>query len=143
MTTELKYAYEKLSAKTAAMSERLLTLEAKSLLDTAEEYGPVKFVTAFMEGVDVKNLKATAEALTAENPALALLAAQDGDTLAFVFAQQKGLTEHKVNVWLKELLDEVGGRGGGNQILAQGTLPYSDAAKAAFEKKAAQIKESL
>ena len=142
-TAELKAAYDRLSAKAAAMSERLLALEVKALLSTAEEHGPVKFITAFMGGVDVKSLKATAEALTAENPVFALLAAQDGDTLAFVFAQQKGLTEHKVNVWLKELLDEVGGRGGGNQILAQGTLPYSDAAKATFEKKAAAVGKIL
>ncbi len=142
-TTELKTAYDRLSAKAAVLSERLLALEAKALLETAEERGSVRFVTAFLEGVDVKSLKATAEVLTAENPVVALLAALDGDTLAFVFAQQKGLTEHKVNVWLKELLDELMGRGGGNQVLAQGTLPYSDAAKAAFEKKAAAIKETL
>ncbi|HWQ50987.1 MAG TPA: DHHA1 domain-containing protein [Terriglobales bacterium] len=142
-TAELKSAYDRLSAKAAVMSERLLALEANALLATAEEHGAVKLVTAFMEGVDVKSLKATAEALTAENPVIALLAARDGETLAFVFAQQKGLTEHKVNLWLKELLDELSGRGGGNQVLAQGTLPYSDAAKAAFDKKAAEVGKIL
>ena len=142
-TIELKEAYDRLSAKAAFMSDRLLAFDANALLQNAVTFGNVKFVSAFIDGVDVKSLKAMADAVTGEHPVMALLASGGSDTMSFVFAQQKGLTEHKVNLFLKELLDKFGGRGGGSQIMAQGSMPSSDSAKAEFEATVEKVKALL
>ncbi len=137
---EIIAAYDRLTAKAATMTERLLSYDTEALLRGALSIGGVTFVSGTLNGTDGKGLKTLAERVAIEHDAMALLMAIEGDVLSFVFSQKKGLTDIKMGDLLKDVMSKANGKGGGSQIMAQGSSPYSEEAIRAFEEavKAAQ-----
>lgn len=107
---------------TKRLRERLAELEARELLATKATHAAdgVRRVVAILDDADAGYLGLLATALTAPAPVQALLASRA--TRSIVFAQSPGLAAD-MGVLLREVLAEVGGKGGGTKQFAQGSVP--------------------
>ena len=101
--------------------ERLAEDEARSLLSEAEKLGERRLVVKVLEEADAAYLRLLGARLVKE-PQVQLLLASRGEPVAVVFAQTPGL-EADMNALLREILQKVGGKGGGSRDFAQGALP--------------------
>ena len=101
--------------------ERLAEHEARSLLAEAERLGERRLVVKVLEEADAAYLRVLGARLVKE-PQVQVLLASRGEPVAVVFAQTPGL-EADMNALLREILQKVGGKGGGSRDFAQGALP--------------------
>jgi alanyl-tRNA synthetase len=100
------------------LQERLTELETKERLNSAETIGGERVVVATMDGAGHKELVRLATTL-ASRGATAILAGVQGDTVAIVVATQNPrLDAQRIGSSIWTVL---GGRGGGNPRLAQGS----------------------
>jgi alanyl-tRNA synthetase len=108
-----------------AAQERLAQAEAKLALQTATPgANGFRVVTRVFEGVPAEYLGFFAAAFTETERAIALLAAaEDGHVL---FAQHPSAGKD-MNYLLRQILEKIGGKGGGTRDFARGKL--SDSAK--------------
>jgi alanyl-tRNA synthetase len=98
--------------------ERLAAHEAESLALSAERIGAVNAVLAPVSGWDANGLKKLAASIATKPATIAVLITTDAPMLAVVSrSQDLGIDAGAV---LKTLVDQFGGRGGGNGAMAQG-----------------------
>jgi alanyl-tRNA synthetase len=103
--------------------ERLAELEAAELHRQAlADAGGVVRVVHVLDGADAVYLRLLATALVAPGKVQALLATRPGGQV--VFAHSPGLPGD-MNALLRDVLREVGGKGGGTRDFAQGSCPGS------------------
>jgi len=111
--------------------EELAELTAQRLLEKAS--GSLRVITDVFPERDAVFIKLLAQKLTACNAGVvALLAAGDRQP-ALVFAQSPGLKSNMGQL-LKEVMAQLGGRGGGTEDMAQGGLPAGSSNLAQIEK---------
>jgi alanyl-tRNA synthetase len=120
--------------------EEVAELQAASLLRTANEK-PIgsgqKLVVQFFPDRDLAFIKMLAQKLTRSNKAAVLLAC-GGAQPSLVFAQTPGWS-NDMGALMKETLQKLGTRGGGNRDMAQGGAPDPASAEQALRDAASTI----
>jgi alanyl-tRNA synthetase len=120
--------------------EELAELHAQRLL--AQNAGSPRVITAVFPDRDAVFIKLLAQKLTAGTTAvIALLAAGAGQS-TLVFAQSPG-QKHNMGQLLKNVLTQLGGRGGGSADMAQGGLPADSADPSTIEKMLREMAATL
>ncbi len=110
--------------------EEVAELQAVSLLQSAEERGGQKLVVQYFADRDLGFIKMLAQKLTKSGSAVALLAC-GGSQPSLVFAQTSGLI-NDMGALMKQTVQALGTRGGGNRDMAQGGAPDGDRAESAI-----------
>ena len=119
--------------------EQLAELQAARLLAEAVPLNGRKLIVRVFSDRDLTFIHLLAQRLTRlETNVIALLAATAEQT-SLVFAQSKGMT-FDMGALLKEMLNALGGRGGGSKEMAQGGAPTSEGLESALDKVAARLR---
>ncbi len=119
--------------------EELAELQAARLLAEAVPVSGRKLIVRVFSDRDLTFIRLLAQKLTRlETNVIALLAATAEQT-SLVFAQSKGMT-FDMGALLKEMLNALGGRGGGSKEMAQGGAPTSEGLESALDKVAARLR---
>jgi len=107
--------------------ERLLKVEAAELAESAVACGPYRVVWRVWEGREPGELRGLALKLTQHSGMVALLAGA-GERAHLCFACAEGLDLDAASL-LREACSRLGGKGGGQTRLAQGSAPATDPAR--------------
>ena len=133
---ELKGA-QKIQAK---LLEEVAELQAEQFLRSALELGSAKLVVHFFAERDLAFIRMLAQKMTRSEPSVALLSC-GGPQPSLVFAQSAGLT-HDMGALMKQTLQALGTRGGGNKDMAQGGAPDAERAEHAVTVAAEKLRSS-
>jgi len=114
--------------------EEVAELQAERLLQSAPERGGQKFVVQYFADRDLNFIKMLAQKLTKAGQAVSLLAC-GGAQPSLVFAQTSGLP-NDMGALMKQTVQALGTRGGGNRDMAQGGAPDGDRAESAIVEAA-------
>jgi alanyl-tRNA synthetase len=117
--------------------EEVAELQAQQMLQSAPEHGENKLVVQFFPERDLGFIKMLAQKLTKSGKAVALLAS-GGQQPSMVFAQTSGLP-HDMGALMKDAVQRLGTRGGGNRDMAQGGAPDAARAEEALQQAASVI----
>jgi alanyl-tRNA synthetase len=117
--------------------EEVAELQAASLLQSAPERGGQKLVVQYFAERNLDFIKMLAQKLTKAGKAVALLAC-GGAQPSLVFAQTTGLS-NDMGALMKQTVQTLGTRGGGNRDMAQGGAPDGDRAESAIVEAAKLI----
>jgi len=117
--------------------EEVAELQAQQMLQTAPERGGNKLVVEFFPERDVTFIKMLAQKLTQSEKAVALLGC-GGSQPSLVFAQTAGLA-NDMGALMKDAVQRLGTRGGGNRDMAQGGAPDAARAEGALRHAASGI----
>ncbi len=120
--------------------EEVAELQAQQMLQSAEERGGHKLVVRFFPERDLGFIKMLAQKLTRSGKAVALLGC-GGPQPSMVFAQTSELP-HDMGALMKQTVQQLGTRGGGNRDMAQGGAPDSARAEGALQQAAGVIVDS-
>jgi alanyl-tRNA synthetase len=112
--------------------EEVAELQAEHMLQTAEIRGQYKLVVQFFPERDLGYLKMLAQKLTRNGKAVALLSC-GGSQPSLVFAQTPGLA-NDMGALMKQTVQQLGTRGGGNRDMAQGGAPDPASAEHALRE---------
>ncbi len=114
--------------------EEVAELQAAQMLQSAEQLGSLKLVVQYFAERDLGFIKMLAQKLTKAQKAVALLSC-GGSQPSLVFAQTPGLT-HDMGALMKQAVQALGTRGGGNRDMAQGGAPDAPGAESAIHDAA-------
>jgi alanyl-tRNA synthetase len=117
--------------------EEVAELQAQQMLQTAEDRGGHKLVLQFFPDRDLNFIKMLAQKLTKSRKAVALLGC-GGAQPALVFAQTTGLI-NDMGALMKQIVQQLGTRGGGNRDMAQGGASDVARAEEALQQAASVI----
>ncbi len=117
--------------------EEVAELQAQQMLHSAEERGGHKLLVQFFPDRDLGYIKMLAQRLTKSGKAVALLGC-GGPQPALVFAQTAGLS-NDMGALMKQTVQQLGTRGGGNRDMAQGGAPDAAGAEQALHQAASSI----
>lgn len=117
--------------------EELAEFQAQKMLQSAEQRGARKLVVQYFADRDLGFIKMLAQKLTKLDPCTALLAC-GGAQPSLVFAQTPGLS-NDMGALMKQAVQALGTRGGGNRDMAQGGAPDGQRAEEAIQEAAKQI----
>ncbi len=129
-------------SKTAAkvqhrLLEKVAELQAEEILRTSEQRGAQKLVVQYFADRDLNFIKMLAQKLTKAGQCVALLAC-GGAQPSLVFAQTPGLA-NDMGALMKQTVQALGTRGGGNRDMAQGGAPDGERAEHAVMEAAKGI----
>ena len=102
---------------------------------TAPDEDGMRLVTLHLPAGNLEDLRAVAQSFTAQPKAVYVAALDSPPALLLAVSADSGVDAGKL---LKAALTEAGGRGGGNQRIAQGSLP----SRAALEQVLSRLKTS-
>jgi len=111
--------------------EEVAELQAERLAQSAPERNGHKLVAQYFADRDLGFIKMLAQKLTKKDQVVALLAC-GGAQPSLVFAQQPGMP-HDMGALMKQTVEALGTRGGGNRDMAQGGAPDGDRAEHAIQ----------
>jgi alanyl-tRNA synthetase len=117
--------------------EEVAELQAAQMLQVAEQRGTRKVVVQYFADRDLGFIKMLAQKLTKAGPCVALLACA-GTQPSLVFAQTPGLGDD-MGARMKQAVQALGTRGGGNRDMAQGGASDGIRAEQAIQEAAKQI----
>ncbi|MBQ2327088.1 MAG: hypothetical protein IIW34_01440 [Clostridia bacterium] len=119
-----------------AYHNRIETLYYNYFLSISEDIGGRPFITDFINDYyDTNTLRSVASRLVKEKKATVVLCACDEQEGSLIFMRAKGPKEPDLGAYVKKLMADHGGRGGGSPVLAQGMFPtFTDAAHEAVLK---------
>jgi alanyl-tRNA synthetase len=117
--------------------EEVAELQAAAMLQTADERDGYKLVVQFFPDRDLGFLKMLAQKLTRSGNVVALLGC-GGSQPSLVFGQTPGLT-NDMGALMKQTVQQLGTRGGGNRDMAQGGAPDGTSAEQALVKAASAL----
>jgi alanyl-tRNA synthetase len=117
--------------------EEVAELKAERLFQSAQDFGTQKLIVQFFADRDLTFIKMLAQKLT-RNPATVALLACAGEQPSLVFAQTPGLT-NDMGTLMKQTVQALGTRGGGNRDMAQGSAPDAVRAESALTQAANTI----
>ena len=118
--------------------EEVAELQARQMLQSAEECRGHKLVVQFLPDRDLNFIKMLAQRLTKSGTAVALLGC-GGAQPSLVFAQTTGLA-NDMGTLMKQTVQQLGTRGGGNRDLAQGGAPGAASVEQALQQAASAIR---
>src|SRR5215472_8554791 len=111
--------------------EELAAAQAASLLAEAQESGGLRLVIRTFADRDMNFLKLLAQKLTREATNVIALLATTSPQPSLVFAQSQGRPSD-MGAAMKQVMAQIGGRGGGSKDMAQGGLPSADKVEVAL-----------
>ena len=114
--------------------EEVAELQAQQMLQYAPELGSHKLVVQFFPERDLGFIKMLAQKLTKQGNAIALFGC-GGSQPSLVFAQTPGLA-NDMGALMKDAVQRLGTRGGGNRDMAQGGAPDASRAEGALQQAA-------
>jgi alanyl-tRNA synthetase len=114
--------------------EEVAELQAQQMLQSAEERHGRKLVVQFFPERDLNFIKMVAQKLTKSGKVVALLGC-GGAQPSLVFAQTTGLA-NDLGLLMKQTVQQLGMRGGGNRDMAQGGAPDAARAEHALQQAA-------
>jgi alanyl-tRNA synthetase len=117
--------------------EEVAELQAAQMLQLAEQRGAQKLVAQYFAERDIAFIKMLAQKLTKTGQCVALLSC-GGAQPSLVFAQTPGLG-NDMGALMKQAVQVLGTRGGGNRDMAQGGAPDGARAEQAVVEAAKQI----
>ncbi len=120
--------------------EDVAELQAQQMLQSNAERGGSKLIVQFFPERDLSFIKILAQKVTKSGKAVALLAC-GGRQPSLVFAQSTGLA-HDMGALMKDAVQRLGTRGGGNREMAQGGAPDASRAEEALQQAASVIVDS-
>ncbi len=111
---------------------RWAVLEAERLVrETPRSADGIVRIAAWIDGADTESLRAAANAITSKGRAIAILAGPgEAGKHPWIVAGSADLPGDALDARerLKEILEPLGGRGGGSKLFAQGSAPADEAA---------------
>jgi alanyl-tRNA synthetase len=117
--------------------EEVAGLKAERLVMAATERNGQKLMTQYFADRDLGFIKMLAQKLTKKDQVVALLAC-GGAQPSLVFAQTPGMP-HDMGALMKQTVQALGTRGGGNRDMAQGGAPDGDRAESAIAEAAKSL----
>ena len=117
--------------------EEVAELQAERLTQAAPAQNGQKIIARYFADRDLGFIKMLAQKLTKHEKVIALLAC-GGAQPSLVFAQTPGMP-HDMGALMKQTVQALGTRGGGNLDMAQGGAPDSDRAESAIVEAAKTI----
>lgn len=117
--------------------EEVAELQANELLRSTTETAGRKLVVKYFADRDITFIKMLGQKLTKAGQAVALLAC-GGQQPSLVFAQTPGV-RHDMSALMKQAVQSLGTRGGGNRDMAQGGAPDGERAESAIVEAANAI----
>lgn len=120
------------------LQEEVAELQAVQFLQSAPDHGGKKLVVHFFADRDLVFIKMLAQKLTRAQSSIALLGC-GGAQPSLVFAQSPGLP-HDMGALMKQMLQALGTRGGGNKDMAQGGAPDAKRAEDAVMEAAERLR---
>jgi alanyl-tRNA synthetase len=117
--------------------EELAELQAERMLQAAQQRDSVKLIVQYFADRDLGFIKMLAQKLIKNKDIVALLAC-GGAQPSLVFAQTPGLA-NDMGALMKETVQALGTRGGGNRDMAQGGAPNGERAERAITEAASAI----
>ncbi|HKD85138.1 MAG TPA: DHHA1 domain-containing protein [Terriglobales bacterium] len=117
--------------------EEVAELQANELLRSASETAGHKMVVKYFADRDISFIKMLAQKLTKAGQAVALLSC-GGAQPSLVFAQTPGLA-NDMGALMKQTVQALGTRGGGNRDMAQGGAPDGQRAESAIMEAASAM----
>jgi alanyl-tRNA synthetase len=117
--------------------EGVADLQAGELLQAAKNRGEYKLVVQFFPDRDLGYIKMLAQKLTRNGTAVALLSC-GGSQPSLVFGQTPGLG-NDMGALMKQTVQPLGTRGGGNRDMAQGGAPDGTSAEQALRQAASAL----
>ncbi len=117
--------------------EEVADLQAQQMLQSANDRGQCKLVVQFFPDRDLSFIKMLAQKLTKSGNVIALLGC-GGSQASLVFAQTPGLA-NDMGALMKQTVQRLCTRGGGNRDMAQGGAPDSASAEQALQLAASAI----
>ncbi len=119
------------------LREELAELQAERMLQAAGVRGDYKLVVQFFPDRDLGWIKMLAQKLTRNGKAVALLSC-GGSQASLVFAQTPSLA-NDMGALMKQTVQQLGTRGGGNRDMAQGAAPDPASAEQALLQAAGAL----
>ena len=117
--------------------EEVAELQAERMLRAAEDRREYRLVAQFFPERDLGYLKMLAQKLIRNDKTVALLSC-GGPQPSLVFAQTPGLS-NDMGALMKQTVEQLGSRGGGNRDMAQGGAPDPTSAEQALLKAASAL----
>lgn len=143
---ELVHRAQKLEEANAALKELLRQADTEILASQTEKIGDVPCICRSFAGRDMKQLRTVCEELLKTKPAVIMISNVLDDELSMLLLRHKTICPTDgadFGAELKTLLGKLGGKGGGNKIMAQGTCANSEAAQLLFCQLCDELKLSL
>ncbi len=110
---------KKLTRRARELSELASEIEAKELIETANQIDGITIISRIFENKDFDELKLIAHRLVDSQSVIALLATRESEMAKLVFARSANLSVD-MNSSMKAACEKIGGRGGGKPDFAQG-----------------------
>ena len=119
---QLSERSRKLEKELEQLKSKLASNQGSDLASQAVEIGDIKVLAAKLEGADPKGLRDTVDQLKNKlGTAAVILAAVQGDKISLVAGVSKDATDRiQAGPLLKQVAEQVGGKGGGRPDMAQG-----------------------
>lgn len=111
------------------MREELLTFEADRLWAKASVINSLHVIAVRLTGRTFAEARSLAGSLRIRPATIILFAVPEGEMTRFICARSDGITDPSAAALLQEILNALGGRGGGSNSMAQGGAPAQPAEK--------------
>ncbi|ELA08403.1 alanyl-tRNA ligase [Moraxella macacae 0408225] len=104
------------------LNQKLANIQAKELSQNIEKINDIKVLIARLDGMDSKNLRSVADDMKSKlHDGIVVLASTSNDKIALTASVGKNLTDRiKAGDIIKNLCENLGGKGGGKPDFAQG-----------------------
>ncbi len=125
----------KLEKELEQLKAKLASSQGSDLVSQAEEINGIKVLAARLEGADPKGLREIVDQLKSKlGTAAVVIAAVEGERISLVAGVTKDATDRiKAGDLLKQVAEQVGGKGGGRPDMAQGGGSQPEKLEAALQ----------
>lgn len=114
--SELKKCEDKISE----LNKKLLEYQAEDLKNSAEVINGIKVITKHFKDKTYNNVQLLSEILCNDNNIVCILGQTDDNTARLLLSRSEEINNINMNDIIDQLLELIEGRGGGNQLKAQG-----------------------
>ncbi len=134
---------ERYKREVKVLNEQLLHFEALELITNSLNFHNTKVIKKLFIDRNLKDLKILSSKLTDHEGTVVLFAVQNDDKVHLLFSRSRDLKSIDMNKILKETISPIDGRGGGNEISAQGGAKITENILPALDLALQSIKTQL
>lgn len=124
------------------LSDEIALYEIKDLIEKSEKIASYSLITKIYDKEDVKYVSKVITKLVQKENTIALMAVKNCENANLIFAASNNIKNININDLLKEAMSLIDGKGGGNQVLAQGR-GKSDNLNSAMDHAIMKLKNNL